>query len=167
MRSDVPVTTRFTMALEAALLEEARRRRRRRRPFSAMALARLRRFSASAGHVALAFVMSATLLLMSPDTLRPRAELPPVAAPPRAGYLAQYGAPVASTATELIAFARESGFEVEVRRTYVADRAADGAVVELRHLVTPVSSVPVDQPARGLLLVVIGFTVGDGDTTAN
>ncbi len=109
--------------------------------------------------------LSSTLLLLSPSSLQRDVDLPAVPEPPRHGYLTQYGAPVGTDAT--ISMAREAGFEVEVIRTFVADRAAHGDIVAMRHLAHPVSGVPVNEPVRGLLLVVIGLTVGDAGNTAD
>jgi hypothetical protein len=162
---DAPATPAFTTALEVRLTSEAGLRKRVRRPFSIHALGRLRRLSSLAGHVGAAVALSATLLLLSPATLQREVALPPVAEPPPLGYLAQYGAPGGPEAT--ITMAREAGFEVEIVRTYVADRAADGAIVEMRHLSQRVHGVPVNETARGLLLVVIGLTIGDAGTTAD
>lgn len=173
MRTDVPDTPDFTAELADRLVWEANRRtrparrRRNRMPFSTMALRRLRAFSSSAGHVTLALVMSAAVLLMSPSPVHKEAVLPAISPAPRYGYLSQFGVPPENDPTRTITMARESGFEVDVISTYVPDRHADGEIIEMRHMATSVSTVPVDEPARGPLLIVIGFSVGYGDNTAD
>lgn len=165
MHSDAPATPTFTRELESVLRREAARRRRTRRPFAVAALSRLRSVSSMAGHLGAAVVVSTVLLLLSPATLDRAAELPPTAEPPVAGYLAQYAS--SPTAERTLTFARYEGFEVDVITTYVADRAAHGEILSLRHLSDPVASVPVDHPARGPLFVVIGLTIGDAGTIAD
>ena len=166
MRSEAPFTPRFECELESMLRREAARRTRARRPYTAGALRRLRAVSALAGHVGAAVTLSATLLLLSPATLDRELQLPPVAQPPHAGYLAQYGVSAADS-DQTITMAREAGFEVEVATTYVADRASHGAIVAIRHLADPVETVPVHSVARGLLLITIGLTLGEAGTTAD
>ncbi|MFP5332309.1 MAG: hypothetical protein ACLGHX_08135 [Acidimicrobiia bacterium] len=160
MRFDAPSTPEFAAELESILVREAARRHRQRRPFAPAALRRLRAVSNGAGHLGAAVALSATLLLLSPGTLERELQLPPISQPPAAGYLAQYAArPGSATAT--ITMAREAGFEVEVITTFVADRAAHGTVVEMRHLAAPIEQIPVNEPARGPLLIIIGLTIGD------
>ena len=169
MRSGAPATPTFTEELASRLISEANGRKRTRRPFATAALARLRSVSSSAGHMSLAMVMSVTFLLVSPATLEREIQLPAVAEPPVPGYLAQYGvtSPIRPDPDETITLARESGFEVEVRHTYVPDRNEHGQILEMRHLAHPVTTVPTDESARGPLLIVIGFAVGDDDNTAD
>ncbi|HVR32466.1 MAG TPA: hypothetical protein VMS74_07125 [Acidimicrobiia bacterium] len=167
MRSEAPVTSRFECELESMLRREAARKRRARRPYAASALRRLRVVSAMAGHVGAAVTLSAILLLLSPATLDREPQLPPVAQPPHAGYLAQYGVSAPASSDQTITMAREAGFEVEVATTYVADRASHGAIVAIRHLADPVETVPVHGRVRGLLLITIGLTLGEAGTTAD
>lgn len=162
MRSEVPATPHFNAELETILRREAARRRRVRRPFATTALRRLRALSNGAGHLGAAVAVSATLLILSPGTLDRELQLPPISEPPPAGYLTQYGARSAS-ATSTITMAQEAGFEVEVVTTFVADRAAHGTVVRMRHLSATVNNLPMNEPARGPLLIIIGLTVGDVD----
>lgn len=166
MRSEAPSTPKFEAELEAILLRETARSRRPRRPVAVSALRRLRSISTTAAHASAAVALSATLLLLSPATLNREAQLPPVAEPPRAGYLAQYGAP-ASSVEDTVAIAREAGFEVEVITTFVADRAADGEILAMRHVNEPVHKVPVTESARGPLLIVVGLAIGDAGTLAD
>lgn len=162
MRSDLPSTPQFSAELEAVLQREAARRRRVQRPFATAALRRLRALSNGAGHLGAAVALSTTLLILSPGTIDRELQLPPISEAPPTGYLAQYGArPVSATAT--ITLAREAGFEVEVRTTFVADRTVHGSVIGMRHMTAPVNNVPMNEPARGPLLVIIGLTIGDID----
>lgn len=169
MRSEAPTTPDFTEALAARLVSEANGRKRTRRPFATASLGRLRSVSSSAAHVGLAMVLSATFLLISPASLERQLDLPPVSAAPTAGYLVQYGAiePEPPSPSATITLARESGFEVDVRRTWVADRASDGEILEMRHLGQTVTTVPTDEPGRGPLFIVIGLAIGDADNTAD
>jgi hypothetical protein len=167
MPSEIPATPRFTTELEAVLRRETARRKRSRRPFAASALARLRRVSTMAGHVGAAVVMSATFLMLSPATIQREVQLPATAEPPRAGYLAQYGASASPTPSQTITLAREAGFEVEVITTFVADRASHGAILSMRHMIDTVNTVPVNDTARGPLFIFIGLTVGEAGTTAD
>jgi hypothetical protein len=168
MHTDAPASPRFETDLEAILRREAARKRRVRRPYAPASFRRLRNLSSAASHVGAAVAVSTTLLILSPATLDREVQLPPIAEPPAAGYLAQYGAAGGSTADATIAMAREAGFEVEVITTYVADRAADGQILTMRHLSETVDTLPVHEPARGPLLIIIGLTVGDaGGNTAN
>ncbi|MDX1448190.1 MAG: hypothetical protein R3246_03920 [Acidimicrobiia bacterium] len=160
MPTELPSTPDFTAELESVLRREATRRKRARRPFTSGALRRLRALSNGAGHVGAAVALSATLLILAPGTLNRELELPPISEPPAAGYLAQFGARPAS-ATATITLAREAGFEVEVITTFVADRASHGTVVQMRHMSSEVPSVPMNEPVRGPLLIIIGLTVGD------
>ena len=167
MRSEIPATPHFTSELEAVLRREAARRRRSRHPFAASALARLRRLSNMAGHVGAAVVISATFLILSPETIQREVQLPATAELPRAGYLAQYGAPATPTTSQTITFAREAGFEVEVITSFVADHPSDGAILSMRHMTNTVNTVPVNDTARGPLFIFIGLTIGDAGTTAD
>lgn len=167
MRSDAPSTPRFDTELEANLRREAAHTRRPRRPVATSALRRLRSISTTAAHAGAAVALSATLLLMSPSTLEREAQLPPIAEPPRAGYLAQYGAPAASSLEQTVALAREAGFEVDVVTTFVADRAAHGEILAMHHVNEHVQTVPVAKTARGPLLIVVGFVVGEAGTIAD
>lgn len=162
MRTEVPSTPRFDTELETALRREATRHRRVRLPFATAALGRLRTLSNGAGHLGAAVAVSATLLILSPGTLDRELQLPPISEPPPAGYLAQYGAKPAS-ATATITLAREAGFEVEVKTTFVTDRSVHGAVIGMRHMTAPVNNVPMNESARGPLLIIIGLTIGDPD----
>lgn len=157
----------FEHALEERLRQQTARRRRPRRPYTPSALRRLRTVSASAGHFGTAVVISALFLILSPASLDREIQLPPISQPPVAGYLAQYGVTHPVSPEHTITMAREAGFEVEVVTTFVADRAAHGTILEIRHLSDPVDRVPVQQPARGPLLIIIGLAVGDAGTTAN
>lgn len=163
MPSDLPSTPQFSHELESVLRREAARRRRVRRPFTTSALRRLRALSNGAGHLGAAVAVSATLLILSPGTLDRELQLPPISEPPPAGYLAQYGART-SSATATITLAREAGFEVEVKTYFVSDRAAHGTVIGMRHMTAPVNDVPVNEPARGPLLIIIGLIIGDLDS---
>jgi hypothetical protein len=167
VRSELPSTPRFDSELETILRGEAARTRRRSRPVPTSALRRLRSVSTTAAHAGAAVALSATLLLLSPGTLDREAQLPPIAEPPRSGYLAQYGAPAVSDVESTVARAREAGFEVDVITTFVADRAAHGEILVIRHVNEPVPRVPVTQTARGLLLIVVGLAVGDAGTIAD
>jgi len=167
MPTEVPDTPEFTAELAERLMREAGRRRRVRRPFATHALRRLRSVSSTAAHATLAVVLSTTILMMSPSTVHREATLPPIARAPRYGYLAQFGVPPDQGIDRTVTLARESGFEVEVISTYVPYRGADGEIVEMRHMATPVTTVPVEEQPRGPLLIVIGFSVGYGDNTAN
>ena len=166
MRTDTPATPRFSAELESVLRRQATGRRRRHLPHAASALRRLRSVSAGAAHVGAAVAMSTLLLLLAPATANREIQLPAISEPPRAGYLAQFGAgPVSAERT--IAMAREAGFEVDVVTTYVADRASHGQIVGMRHVTVPVTAIPVDDPARGPLLIIIGLTVGGSGTTVD
>lgn len=167
MRSEAPVTPQFNADLEAALRQETARRQRVRRPFAPKALRRLRSVSSIAGHVGAAFTLSAVLMLLSPATFDREAQLPPISQPPIAGYLIQYGAVVVPSVDQTITLARESGFEVEVVRTFVPDRASHGEIVRMQHGSVRVDTVPVTGPARGPLLIIIGFAIGDAGNTAD
>lgn len=169
MRTEAPPTPEFHEELARRLISEANGRQRTRRPFATAALGRLRSVSSTAAHVGLAMVISTTFLLLSPGTLERDLELPPVATAPTPAYLAQFGAtnPARTEPSQTITLARESGFEVDVRRTYVADRSSDGRILEMQHLGQTVTTVPTDEPGRGPLLIVIGFAIGDADNTAD
>lgn len=167
MRSDIPSTPRFTTELEAVLRGKAAQKKRTRRPFATAALRRLRSVSSVAGHTGAAVTLSAVLLLLSPATIEREIELPPVAEPPAAGYLAQYGATSAPSAHQTITMAREAGFEVEVITTFVADRAAHGEILGMRHLSAPVATLPATETARGPLLIIIGLSIGESGNTAD
>lgn len=166
MPSEIPSTPRFDAELEALLRREATRSRRTRRPVATSALRRLRSLSEAAGHAGAAVALSATLLLLSPATVDREVQLPPIAEPPRAGYLAQYGAPVGSL-EHTVSLAREAGFEVDVITTFVADRAAHGEILVMQHVNERVETVPVTQTARGPLLIVVGLAVGEAGTIAD
>ena len=167
MRSEAPSTPRFDTELEALLRREAAHTRQPRRPVATSALRQLRSISTTAAHAGAAVALSATLLLLSPATLEREAQLPPVAEPPRAGYLAQYGAPATPSLEHTVAFAREAGFEVDVITTFVADRAADGEILAMHHVNERVHTVPVAESARGPLLIVVGLVIGDAGTIAD
>ena len=167
MRSDAPSTPRFDKELEAILRREAAQSRRSRRPVAASALRQLRSISSTAAHAGAAVALSATLLLMSPATLEREARLPPVAEPPRAGYLAQYGAPATPSLEHTVALAREAGFEVDVITAFVADRAAHGQILAMHHVNEQVHTVPVAESARGPLLIVVGLVIGEAGTIAD
>lgn len=168
MRTEVraPETPTFERTLEDMLRTETIRHRRIRRPYSPVALRRLRGLSSSAGHLGTAVVISTLLLILSPTSLDREAQLPPISEPPVAGYLAQFGVTQA-TPQQTITMAREAGFEVEVITTFVADRASHGTIVGMRHLAQSVDTVPIQEPVRGPLLIIIGLTVGDSGTVAN
>ena len=167
MRSDAPSTPRFDSELEERLRREAAVLRRRHRPVAASALRRLRSVSTAAAHGGAAVVLSATLLLLSPASLDREVQLPPVAEPPRAGYLAQYGVPAATSVEHTVTLAREAGFEVDVRTTFVADRASHGEILAMRHFTERVQAVPVTGAPKGLLLIVVGLAVGEAGTIAD
>ena len=167
MSSDVPSTPRFDAELEAILRREAARSRRARRPVATRALRRLRSMSTAAGHAGAAVALSATLLLLSPATLDREVQLPPIAEPPRAGYLAQYGASAPGSVEYTVSLAREAGFEVDVITTFVADRASHGEILAMHHVNERVQAVPVTQTARGPLLIVVGLAVGEAGTIAD
>ena len=167
MRSEAPVTPHFDAELEAILRRETASTRRARRPVAGSALRRLRSISTAAGHATAAVGLSATLLLLSPATVNREAQLPPVAEPPRAGYLAQYGVPATTSLEHTVALAREAGFEVDVITTFVADRAADGEILAMRHVNESVHKVPVTESARGPLLIVVGLAIGEAGTLAD
>jgi hypothetical protein len=116
--------------------------------------------------VGAAVAVSSLLLLLAPGTVDRELQLPPISEPPRAGYLAQFGAGPPSV-EQTITLAREAGFEVDVVTTYVADRAAHGRILGMRHLTVPVTSIPVGGPVRGPLLIIIGLAVGDSGATAD
>lgn len=167
MRSEVPSTPHFDAELEALLRREAAHGRRTRRPVASGALRRLRSISTAAGHAGAAVALSATLLLLSPATVDRQVRLPPIAEPPRAGYLAQYGAPATGSVEYTVALAREAGFEVDVITTFVADRAAHGEILVMHHVNERVQTVPVTHTARGPLLIVVGLAVGEAGTIAD
>jgi hypothetical protein len=75
-------------------------------------------------------------------------------------YLIQYGASI--DAETVVAQARDDGYEVAVRRIFTPDPDQDGLILEELHP----GPRSVDH-ARGPLLFVIGYTIGDGATTAN
>jgi hypothetical protein len=76
------------------------------------------------------------------------------------GYLVQYGVTVDAETT--VAQARDTGYEVSVRRIFTPDPTEDGRILEEQHAgPTTVGNV------RGPLLFVIGYTIGTGDKNAN
>lgn len=167
MSSEIPSTPRFTTELESSLRRQAALRKPAHRPFATAALRRLRSVSSMAGHTGAAVALSAVLLLLSPATIERDIELPPIAEPPTAGYLAQYGATSPPSADQTITMAREAGFEVEVVTSFVADRAAHGEILGMRHLSAQVAQLPTAEPARGPLLIILGLSIGEAGTLAD
>jgi hypothetical protein len=160
VRIEVPDTPDFWNRLESELRSSTPHRKRRRLGVPVTAMRALRAFTRHAVHASavagLAFVMIVSWSKPIGDT----ASVTIGAAPDVPGYLVQYGASIDAETT--VARARYDGYEVSVRRIFTPHPDEDGRILEERHP----GPVTVDH-ARGPLLFVIGYTIGNGDTTAN
>ncbi len=161
----LPDTPAFWHDLETRLRTEAASTRRRPLPVRTTAVRAVRELSRTSLHAALAVGVAAALLLVSPAGVDPEPTLRAEGSTALPGYIGQYATPAELTAGT-VRLARERGFEVEIVTTFVADRAEHGRIVRMRHLGTPTEEIP-DDGIRGPILIVIGLTVGEGDTIAD
>ena len=120
----------------------------------------LRAFTRHAVHMSAVVGLAAVLIVSWSQPIGDTASVTINTAPELPAYLAQYGVTVDADA--IVAQARDDGYEVAVRRLFTPDPDQDGRILAELHP----GELSVDN-ARGPLLFVIGYTVGNGDTTAN
>lgn len=160
MRIDVPETPDFWNRLEMELRANAPQRRRRRFGVPTPAMRALRTFTRHAVHLSAVAGLSVVLIVSWSQPIGDTASVTINSAHAVPAYLIQYGASV--DAETIVAQARDDGYEVAVRRIFTPDPDQDGLILEELHP----GPRSVDH-ARGPLLFVIGYTIGDGATTAN
>lgn len=120
----------------------------------------LRAFTRHAVHSAAVVGLAVVMVVTWSKPMGETAHVTIGSLPDAPGYLAQYGASIDAETT--VAQARNSGYEVSVRRMFTPDPKEDGRILaELHPGPTTIRS------ARGPLLFVIGYTIGTGDTNAN
>lgn len=120
----------------------------------------LRTFTRHAVHMAAVVGLAVVMVVSWSRPIGDTATVTINTAPELPAYLVQYGATLDAEIT--VAQARDDGYEVAVRRIFTPDPAKDGHILEELHPGT----LSVDN-ARGPLLFVIGYTIGNGSTTAN
>ena len=160
MRTDVPETPDFWNRLETELRAAVPQPRRRRFGVPATAMRALRTFTRHAVHMAAIAGLAVVLIVSWSKPIGDTASVTINTAQELPAYLAQYGASVDADA--IVAQARDDGYEVAVRRLFTPDPDQDGQILAELHP----GELSVDN-TRGPLLFVIGYTIGDGDTTAN
>ena len=160
MRIDVPETPEFWSQLESELRANAPVRKRRRFGVPVTAMRVLRTFTRHAVHMSAVVGLSVVMIVSWSKPIGDTASVTINTAPDLPAYLVQYGASVDAEAA--VAQARDDGYEVAVRRIFTPDPDEDGRILQELHP----GPVTVDN-ARGPLLFVIGYTIGNGDTTAN
>ena len=160
VRIDVPETPEFWDRLESELHARTPHRRRRRFGASSTAMRALRTFTRHAVHMSAVAGLAVVMVVSWSKPIGDTASVTINTSPELPAYLVQYGASVDAATT--VAQARDDGYEVAVRRIFTPDPDEDGRILEERHP----GPLTVDN-ARGPLLFVIGYTIGNGDTTAN
>ena len=160
MRIDVPETPEFWNRLESELRAKAPQRRRRRFGVPVTAMRALRTLTRHAVHMSAVAGLAVVMIVSWSKPIGDTASVTINTSPELPAYLVQYGASLDVETT--VAQARDDGYEVAVRRIFTPDPDEDGRILEERHP----GPLTVDN-ARGPLLFVIGYTIGNGDTTAN
>jgi hypothetical protein len=160
VRTEIPDTPEFWNRLESELRSKTPQRRRLRFGASVTAIRALRTFTRHAVHVSAVAGLAVIMIVSWSRPIGDTASVTINAAPDMPAYLVQYGA--SSDTQAAVAQARDDGYEVAVRRIFTPDPDEDGRILEERHP----GPITADN-ARGPLLFLIGYTIGDGDTTAN
>lgn len=160
MRSECPETPEFWQELEDQLRMRASGRRfNLRLPVSLTALRALKTLNRHLVHsvavVALAGIMVVGGIEPTGETATVEINL----SAPVPGYLAQYSA---GGSISPVDHAKASGYEVAVHRMFTTDPALNGQIIAQRQP----GELRFDQ-ARGPVLFVIGYTIGDETTLAN
>ena len=163
MRTEVPETQRFWSELERELHRRGATKRRRRFGVPVTAMRVLRTLTRHMAH-ATAIVLLAVVMVTSwsePTGETANVQINTAGTP---AYLAQFGANTVPTRpNEIVARAKDDGYEVSVQRLFITDPSLDGQILSRRHP-GPVTA----DGARGPLLFVIGYTIGEpGDELAN
>lgn len=113
----------------------------------------------SAAHVAAAASMAILMVLAWQIPTGDTASVQIGYSPSVPGYVNQYSSVGQASPIEQ---ARNLGFEVSVRRTFVADASADGEILSATR------PGPIDPSSvRGPMLFVIGFSVGSDSANVN
>lgn len=160
MRTDVPETPEFWNRLETELRSHPPRPRRHDFGVPVTVMRTLRTFTRHAVHMSAVVALAVAMVMGSSRPMGDTARVSIASDPQVPAYVAQYGG--ASTAESAVAQARSNGYEVAVRRIFTPDPSEDGRIVDQFH---PGSDTATQ--ARGPILFVIGFTIGQGDRTAD
>ena len=160
MRIDVPETPEFWNRLESELRAKAPQRRRQRFGVPVTAMRALRTLTRHAVNMSAVAGLAVVMIVSWSKPIGDTASVTINTAPELPGYLIQYGATLDAETT--VAQARDDGYEIAVRRIFTPDPDEDGRILEELH-----PGPLTVHNARGPLLFVIGYTIGNGDTTAN
>ena len=160
MRTDVPETPEFWNRLESELRAKTPHRRRRRFGVPVTAMRALRTFTRHAMQMSAVAGLAVVVIVSWSKPIGDTASVTINSASDLPAYLVQYGASI--DAQTVVAQARDDGYEVAVRKIFTPDPDQDGRILEELHP----GPMSVDN-ARGPLLFLIGYTISNGDTTAN
>lgn len=162
MRTEIPETPQYWDGLERALSQRVTQPRRRRFsfPVSLTAIRALRTFTRHAVHSLAVVSLAAVMVLTWSEPIGETATVQINAAPDQPAYIAQFSP--STPRPSAVQQARNSGYEVAVQRMFTTDPAMNGRILSQRHP----GEVVVDK-ARGPMLFVIGYTIGDNSILAN
>ena len=161
MRTDVPRTPAFEEMVERRLLErQTRPRLRYLIPVPVTAVRALRSAVRGAAHAGAAAAMAILMVLVLQIPTGDTASVEIGHSTSVAGYVHQYRS--TSDPASPIERARNLGYEVSVRRTFVPDPSADGEILSTTR------PGPIEPSSvRGPMLFVIGFSVRSDSASVN